>query len=105
MNGFFLGTTRLQGKNYGYNDITGMMSPQKFGMTNDTYGGRVKSLGKTKTQGIYLVVEKNDVIDIYVDDPEDLTVKVLTELAHKKGLEVPKNATKADLLKLLGYKA
>lgn len=64
MKGYLLGKTEVGGKSYAYNDMTGITGT---GFGSDYYGGRVKSFGTTK-EGFLLCIERDKVIDIFVDE-------------------------------------
>lgn len=99
-----LGKTEFDGKQYEITDVKGFVSNESKGLPGGFYGGRVTQLAKTDVKGMYLCMEKMNVIDIMLleEDPlADLTNKELVALLVEKGIEVPKKYTKPDLLALL----
>lgn len=69
-----LGTLKYQGKKYDITDCNGMYNPEAFGLEN-FYGGRVKRLGKTEVDRLYMCLEGSKVIDLILfeemfDKPE-----------------------------------
>ena len=108
-----INSTNYEGKKYSINDVRGFISNESKGLPGGFYGGRVDRLGKTDTEGLYLCMEGMEVIDLIVNDDElidisdlevgleDKTNKELSEMLEAKGIEVPKRATKQELLALL----
>lgn len=119
-----LNSTTYEGKQYTIDDVKGFIPNETKGLPEGFYGGRVTQLAKTDVNGLYLCMENMKVIDmIIVEDEldkvvdaeitlpydeiieeaiyEEMTNKELTTILEGRGIEVPKRATKNDLIDLL----
>lgn len=65
---YLLHSTKYNGKNYGFNDSKGFVSPNIIGLPNNFYGGNVYKIAKcdmTEEHNIFLLIEfGNKVFDI-----------------------------------------
>lgn len=121
-----MNSTVYEGKQYVLEDVRGFIPKESKGIPEGFYGGRVTQLAKTDVEGVYLCMENMKVIDmIIVEDELDRAVEVDTEttlpydevieeaiyeemtnkelitILEGRGIEVPKRATKNDLIDLL----
>lgn len=105
-----LNSTNYLGKEWTIQDVRGFIPNKDKGIPEGFYGGRVTQLAKTDVQGLYLCMEKMEVIDLIFFDEEmkiketkleNKTNKELVALLEEKGIEVPSKYTKAELLALL----
>lgn len=103
-----IGSTTYEGKTYTINDVRGFKPISEYGYPVGWYGGRVDKIAETVNKGVYLCVEGMTVIDILIEDVVDaapnyeiMTNKELINILEERGIEVPKKATKNDLLNLI----
>lgn len=102
-------STNYLGKEWTIQDVRGFIPNKDKGIPEGFYGGRVTQLAKTDIQGLYLCMEKMEVIDLIFFNNEtapkvnlaEKTNKELAKMLEDKGIEVPKRATKDELLALL----
>lgn len=98
-----LGSTKFGGKEYSITDVKGFVSNESKKLPTGFYGGRVNQLAKTNIKGMYLCMEKMNVIDILFpgDELKDLTKDNIELVLDAKGKDIPSKATKDELIKLL----
>ena len=101
-------STNYLGKEWTIQDVRGFIPNKDKGIPEGFYGGRVTQLAKTDIQGLYLCMEKMEVIDLILFDETapkvnlaEKTNKELAKMLEDKGIEIPKRATKDELLALL----
>jgi hypothetical protein len=122
-----LGKTKLYSKEYTIKDVKGFKDPSDFGLSDSFYGGRVDKIAGTNVVGLYMLVEKHNVIDLMIleeeyegqeedtqevpleeipfteDQEEDLRKLTNEELRNRLeqlGVEVPAKANKDELINL-----
>ena len=98
-----LGTNELdKDKILKMEESKGFIIPKKFGLDESFYGGRVENLAKTQYAGVYLVIEKGEVIDLLVNDITSLTKSQICFFAKRKfKKELNVEDKKDDLIKQL----
>lgn len=102
-----IGGLRYEGKEYKITDNIGMVSPEALGLKS-FYGGRVKHLGKTKVEGLYLCIEGTEAIDLIKFDEEPEVAYVEPEPTYSDDVPLEKKEvnppTKAPNLPRKGTK-
>lgn len=99
--GILLNSLKLGDKEFSIENSQGFIPRNTF-VEDHFYGGRVHQFAKTAKEGIYLCIEKDKVIDVYIPDLKALEVRDLKFLAELKGIQYEPMAKKDQMLKVFG---
>ena len=65
-----IGGLEVAGKTYAIEDTTGILTLAELELEHNFYGGRANAIAKTKTKGLYMVLQQLKPIDILIDIKE-----------------------------------
>lgn len=102
--GLLLNSLQFEDKAYSYDDVKGFKSKEDVGVRDDFYGGRCNHFAKTEDPRLLMVIEKQFVIDLYVPNPDKLTVEEIKNILDYRKVKYSKDDLKKDLLAKLGIK-
>lgn len=102
--GLLLNSLQFGDRAYSYDNVKGFRSKEDMGLPQDFYGGRCNHLAKTDDNRIYMIVEKQFVIDLYIPNPEKLTVDEIKTILDYRKIKYTTDDLKKDLLTKLGIK-
>lgn len=101
MKNILLGTLQLQKDKepLKLQDSKGFIPLASLNLPEHFYGGRVNNLAKTEQEGIYLVVEGKEVIDVLVKEAKNLTKAQIAFLGESKfGENIDTHDNKDEML-------
>ena len=77
---------KLGNKIFTIQDSLGIITKEKLGLSDSFMGGRKVMLSKTAITGVYLIIDKQDVVGVYITNLDSLTASMLSAVAKTYGL-------------------
>lgn len=95
--------SKLNDKKFEISDSMGMIPKKNLGLSDSFMGGRKVILVKTARPGVYLVIEGQHIVSMYITDLRQLTTAQLAQVARSRGLGPDDLESREAMLVKLGW--